>query len=151
MVMSEQNPGIGTIVVLALVGLLIGVAVIGVLIIPGLQPGLVITSSVVSTSASTSAKGPIVQVSIVPNSGSDTTLAGYSPDVIIVVIGINSTVTWTDDDVSPHTVTVPNNALDSGNLNRGQSFTYRFTSPDTYEYKCTYHPWMHGTVIAKNA
>ena len=100
----------------------------------------------VTTSTSTTALTQ-VQVSILPNAGTDTTSPGYSPQQIVVVIGVNNTVTWVNNDNVPHTVTAKDGSFDSGNLNPGQSFTYTFTKAGTYAYTCTYHSWMNGTVI----
>ncbi len=72
---------------------------------------------------------------------------GYSPSTITVVIGVNNTVRWVNNDTAPHTVTATDHSFDSGNLNPGDTWTYTFTKPGTYTYVCTYHPWMKGTVI----
>ncbi|MBI3859090.1 MAG: cupredoxin domain-containing protein [Thaumarchaeota archaeon] len=72
--------------------------------------------------------------------------AGYSPTTITVVIGMNSTITWANQDSAPHTVTARDGSFDSHNLDSGESFTYTFTQPGTYHYYCEYHPWMEGTV-----
>lgn len=91
---------------------------------------------------------------------------GYSPDSVTVVIGVNNTVTWTNDDSVDHTVTsvsVPAGAtaFDSGLLSpgagmpwqtpKGENFTQTFTVPGTYQYHCTQHAWMTGTVVVKEA
>ncbi len=91
---------------------------------------------------------------------------GYAPDSITVVIGVNNTVSWTNDDSVDHTVTsvsVPAGAtaFDSGLLSpgagmpwqtpKGENFTQTFTVPGTYEYHCTQHAWMTGTVVVKAA
>jgi plastocyanin len=86
-----------------------------------------------------------VRVSIIPGAGSYAT--GYAPDNITVVIGVNNTVVWTNNDNEPHTVTASDGSFDSGNMNPGATFTYTFTKPGTYRYICTYHPWMQGYVI----
>lgn len=85
-----------------------------------------------------------VNVSIIPGAGSYAT--GYDPDNITVVIGINNTVIWTNNDNEAHTVTASDGSFDSGNMNPGATFDYTFTTPGTYPYICTYHPWMHGYV-----
>ena len=85
-----------------------------------------------------------VHVSIFPGAASYAT--GYDPDNITVVIGVNNTVIWTNNDNEPHTVTASDGSFDSGNINPGATFTYTFTTPGTYTYICTYHPWMHGYV-----
>jgi plastocyanin len=91
---------------------------------------------------------------------------GYSPDSISVVIGVNNTVTWTNDDSVDHTVTsvsVPAGAtaFDSGLLSpgagmpwqtpKGENFTQTFSVPGTYQYHCMQHAWMTGTVVVKEA
>lgn len=76
----------------------------------------------------------------------------YHPATVVVVIGVNNTVEWINDDSASHTVTatsVPSGAqmFDSGNLAPGQTFNYTFTVPGNYTYHCRYHPWMVGTVV----
>lgn len=92
-----------------------------------------------------------VQVSIPQGSGTNTSLPGYSPATITVVIGVNNTVTWTNNDSSaPHTVTISSLGVDSGNMAAapaGAQYTYTFTKPGTYAITCDYHPWMKGTVV----
>ena len=85
-----------------------------------------------------------VHVSIIPGAASYGT--GYAPDNITVVVGINNTVIWTNNDNEPHTVTASDGSFNSGNMNPGVTFTYTFTKPGIYTYICTYHPWMHGYV-----
>jgi nitrite reductase (NO-forming) len=106
-----------------------------------------------STSASTSTSSSIFsgpQVSILSGSAANTTKTYYSPSTITVVIGVNNTVTWINKDNAPHTVTATGGNFDSGNLNSGQTWTHTFTTPGTYTYRCTYHPWMTGTIIVKS-
>ena len=70
----------------------------------------------------------------------------YSPQVIRVVLGVNSTVTWTSHSISYDSVTSRTGAFDSGPIPPGGTFTCTFTVPGTYEYYCVYHPWMSGEV-----
>ena len=90
-----------------------------------------------------------VTVGIALGSGTDTSSKGFSPDTLTVILGVNSTVVWTNNDRSPHTVTSDAGLFSSGNLAPGQAYSYTFTSPGTYQYHCTYHPWMVGTVVVK--
>ncbi|APH39599.1 cupredoxin domain-containing protein [Methanohalophilus halophilus] len=62
-----------------------------------------------------------------------------------IQISVGDTVTWTNEDSATHTVTGQN--FDSGNLGQGETFTYTFDEAGTYEYECTIHPSMTGTVI----
>ena len=90
-----------------------------------------------------------------------TTLFGYDPLSIKVVVGQNSTVVWTNADSAFHTATEVSGpqgtSFDSGCLS-GQgapcpsgsgssSFQFTFTVPGTYTYHCFYHSWMIGTVV----
>jgi copper-containing nitrite reductase len=107
------------------------------------------TTTTTAASGSSGSPPAAVHVSIPSGSGSDTSSAGYSPATITVVIGVNNTVTWMNDDSMPHTVTSVTKLFDSGNLNPGDMFSYTFTSPGTYLYFCSYHSWMKGTIIVK--
>lgn len=106
-----------------------------------------------TTSATTTSQGvpsgATVRVSIPLGSATNTGSVGYSPATITVVIGVNNTVVWTNSDNAPHTVTAVGKSFDSGNMNQGDTFSHTFTTPGTYQYACSYHPWMKGTVIVK--
>ncbi len=110
-----------------------------------------------TTSHTTGAPAGSVAVTIVPGAGTNTTNKGFTPNSITVVIGVNNTVVWTNNDASPHMVTADDGSFDSGNLapagngSPGGTYPYTFTKPGVYTYHCTYHPWMTGTVIVKAA
>jgi len=87
-----------------------------------------------------------VQVSIDQGSGTNVNLPGYSPTDIRVVIGVNNTVRWTNNDNMAHTVTATDGSFDSGNMNAGDSFVHTFNQTGTFAYICVYHHWMHGSV-----
>lgn len=67
------------------------------------------------------------------------------PPTLRVAAGM--TVTWTNRDAVPHTVTAHDGEFDSGQLVAGQSYSYRFDRPGTYAYHCHPHPTMTGTVV----
>lgn len=70
----------------------------------------------------------------------------YSPATITVTAG--TTVTWTNQDQDPHTVTSTNGGpLNSPALSNGQTFRYTFATPGHYDYLCTIHPFMTATVV----
>jgi plastocyanin len=77
----------------------------------------------------------------------------FSPKNITVVLGVNSTVTWVSHSISYDTVTGRGGTgggcgtgFSSCPIAPGQSFTYTFETPGTYQYYCEYHPWMVGSV-----
>ncbi len=104
-------------------------------------------SSSQAVGSKTSSSGSGVKASILNGAGTNQSSPGFSPGRIKLVIGVNNTVTWTNDDSSPHTVTATDKTFDSGNLNAEQSFTYTFNTPGTFNYICLYHSWMKGTVV----
>jgi plastocyanin len=72
----------------------------------------------------------------------------FSPATLSVPVG--SKVTWTNMDAAPHTVTVSSGPVkfSSPTLQKGDSFTYTFTTAGTYNYYCAVHPQMTAKVIA---
>lgn len=111
------------------------------------------TQSTSATANASSASGNpppvIVKVSIAPGASTNNTSPGYSPVQITVVIGVNNTVAWTNNDRAIHTVTAHDNSFDSGDLSPGQTYTHTFTQVGTFTYSCKYHSWMHGSVIVE--
>jgi plastocyanin len=70
----------------------------------------------------------------------------FAPGTATVKAG--TTVTWTNQDQDPHTVTSMNGGpLQSPPLTNGQSFRFTFTKPGRFDYLCTIHPFMTGTVV----
>ncbi len=73
----------------------------------------------------------------------------YDPQVIDVTVG--TTIAWDNIDSTVHTVTsgqVPeaDGLFDSEMMSAGDSFEFTFTEIGSYDYYCTFHPWMVGTV-----
>ncbi|HUI00786.1 MAG TPA: cupredoxin domain-containing protein [Nitrososphaerales archaeon] len=119
------------------------------------------SSSTTTTTSSSSTAPPANALPIIMpkgaggNSTSTAAISGFSPGNVTVVIGVNNTLTWTNDDVSAHTVTstaVPNGAatFNSGIISSGQTYTMTFTVPGVYKYDCSLHLWMKGEVIVKS-
>ncbi len=73
----------------------------------------------------------------------------YYPQDVTVVLGVNSTVVWVSHSLAYDTVTGANGTFASGSIPPGGTFSYTFTAPGTYSYRCIYHPWMTGTVVVK--
>jgi len=70
----------------------------------------------------------------------------FSPQNIRVVIGVNNTVTWVSKSISYDSATSSDGIFDSGTIQPGHTFSYTFTQPGEYDYRCTYHLWMTGSV-----
>src|SRR5215211_8684618 len=87
-------------------------------------------------------------VSIVPGASTLTTDA-FSPNPIQV--GVGTSVTWTNNDVEPHTVNAGENATPSGLFDSyippAGIFQHTFTEVGEYPYFCILHPNMVGIVV----
>ncbi|WP_018680652.1 cupredoxin domain-containing protein [Actinokineospora enzanensis] len=69
----------------------------------------------------------------------------FAPAQVRVKVG--TTVTWTNGDTEPHTVTSNGNGpLKSPTMNTGETYKYTFTVPGRFEYLCTIHPFMTAAV-----
>jgi plastocyanin len=93
------------------------------------------------------------QVSVTSGSSTKSDDA-YDPNPVEAKVG--DTVTWTNDDTQPHTVTSGSNGKPDGkfdsspNMNPmlapGQTFEHTFEEAGEYPYYCAVHPAMVGTV-----
>lgn len=97
------------------------------------------------TTAQTSAEAGEKVVISNPFSSSTDTGKTFHPPYVKVVIGINNTVTWVNEDTAAHTVTSVKMLFDA-TIQPMQTFSYVFTKPGIYEYTCRLHPWMSGAV-----
>ena len=73
----------------------------------------------------------------------------YDPEILDITVG--TTVAWDNVDTTVHTVTSgiapeTDGIFDSGMMSAGDVFEFTFTDAGTYDYFCTFHPWMVGTV-----
>ncbi len=69
----------------------------------------------------------------------------FSPRTLTVAAG--TTVTWTNRDDVPHTVASVDKKFSSPMLDTDESFSRVFVEPGTYDYFCSMHPRMTGTVL----
>ena len=73
----------------------------------------------------------------------------FTPTDVTVAAG--TTVTWTNRDVMPHTVSAGNGpgGFASDGLDTGKTFSHRFDRVGRFSYFCALHPRMQGVVIVK--
>jgi plastocyanin len=68
---------------------------------------------------------------------------------LIITVPVNTTIIWTNKDANSHTVTSNDNSFDSGNITTNGTYSHQFTSAGTYQYHCSIHSNMTGTVIVQ--
>ena len=71
----------------------------------------------------------------------------FTPTALTVTAG--TTVTWTNDDDTPHTVREKDGKFKSAALDTDDRFSQTFAAPGEYEYFCSIHPRMVGKIIVK--
>jgi len=72
----------------------------------------------------------------------------FNPSTITVKSG--ETITWINRDEEPHTiVSVGKKFQKSSALDTDQKFTITAGAPGTYEYFCSVHPKMTGTIVVE--
>jgi plastocyanin len=73
----------------------------------------------------------------------------FTPAALTVTAG--TTVTWKNEDDSPHRIGDKNGTFKSAALDTDDSFSHTFAAPGEYPYICTIHPYMVGKIIVKPA
>jgi len=73
----------------------------------------------------------------------------FAPQRIVVKAG--TTITWINADDAPHTVVSTAKLFRSSALDTTDKFSFTFATPGTYEYFCSLHPHMTGTVVVEAA
>ena len=69
--------------------------------------------------------------------------------VVSLEIAAGTTVTWTNRDDVPHTVVSVKKLFKSPALDTGEHFSYTFADAGTFDYYCSVHPRMTGTIVVK--
>jgi len=73
----------------------------------------------------------------------------FSPQTLTIKAGTK--VTWTNRDDIPHTVASTTKAFKSPALDTDDSYSFTFTTAGSYEYFCSLHPHMTGTIVVQAA
>jgi len=91
-------------------------------------------------------------VTISPGSSVPSNGKFFVPETLTVSKG--TTVTWTNEDTTLHTVTSGSpeagnsgTEFDSSYLAAGKTFQHPFNTAGTFDYYCTLHPFMKGKVV----
>jgi nitrite reductase (NO-forming) len=91
-------------------------------------------------------------VTISPGSSVPSNGKFFVPETLTVSKG--TTVTWTNEDTTLHTVTSGSpeagnsgTEFDSSYLAAGKTFQHPFNTAGTFDYYCTLHPYMKGKVV----
>jgi plastocyanin len=83
-----------------------------------------------------------------PVAANTVSIKNFAFDPPSITVKAGTTVTWTNADQDPHTVTSDGKSgpLNSKPLNQGDTYQYTFAQAGTFSYLCTIHPFMTATV-----
>lgn len=84
-------------------------------------------------------------VEIVKGSSSPDITRPFMPAAVSVREG--TTITWTNEDNTIHTVTEADNKFDSQLIQAGAKWQHTFDEEGKFDYYCMLHPWMKGKVV----
>jgi plastocyanin len=90
-------------------------------------------------------------VVIIPEGAGENLHIGFDPAKITIVIGVNNTVVWKNEDNDWHTAHSNIPEFNSGLIESGASFTHVFERAGIFPYHCDPHPWMTGLVIVESS
>jgi plastocyanin len=69
----------------------------------------------------------------------------FAPATLTIHAG--GTVTWTNHDEEPHTVAAVDGSFHSPGMGTGATYSHTFPTAGKFDYVCSIHPMMHGTVV----
>jgi plastocyanin len=81
------------------------------------------------------------------NNGNTVSIKNFAFSVGTLTVASGTTVTWTNNDGTTHTVTADDNSFDSGNIAPGGTFSHKFTSAGTVAYHCAIHTSMKASIV----
>jgi amicyanin len=102
------------------------------------MPGM--PSSPASTSATT-ADAPA------PQGGTAISISDFKFNPATLTVPVGTTVTWTNQDEEPHTIAAKDGSFHSPGMDTHGTYSFTFTTPGSYDYICSIHPFMAGTVV----
>jgi amicyanin len=71
----------------------------------------------------------------------------FNPQRLTIKAG--TTVAWTNKDDIPHAIAAVNKQFKSKALDTDDAYSFTFATPGTYEYFCSLHPHMTGTIVVE--
>ena len=71
----------------------------------------------------------------------------FSPAEITIAKG--ETVTWTNEDSSPHQIASDNGKFQGPSFSKGQTYSFTFNDTGAFPYHCAIHPMMKGNIVVK--
>ena len=75
------------------------------------------------------------------------TIDGFEFRPAVVTVHVGDVVEWRNSDPVPHTATAKDAVLDSPEIAAGSTFRFTAGKKGRFDYICTLHPTMKGTLV----
>ena len=82
-----------------------------------------------------------------PQGGTAVAIADFKFNPATLTVPVGTTVTWTNQDEEPHTLAAKDGSFHSPGIDTHGTYSFTFTTPGSYDYICSIHPFMTGTVV----
>jgi plastocyanin len=119
---------------------------IGAFVALTLTLGACSSSPSASPAASPGGEAPSAAPASGGGSGQAVTIKGFAFGPTSISVAVGTTVTWTNEDGAPHTVTFDSGGVASDTLATGATYSRTFDAAGTFAYHCAIHPSMTGSV-----
>jgi amicyanin len=105
------------------------------------MPGMSGMQSPPASASATTADSPA------PQGGTAVAITDFKFNPATLTVPVGSTVTWTNQDEEPHTIAAKDGSFHSPGMDTHGTYSFTFTTPGSYDYICSIHPFMTGTVV----
>ena len=82
-----------------------------------------------------------------PQGGTAVSISDFKFNPATLTVPVGTTVTWTNQDEEPHTLAAKDGSFHSPGIDTHGTYSFTFTTPGSYDYICSIHPFMTGTVV----
>ncbi|WP_396918549.1 cupredoxin family copper-binding protein [Mycolicibacterium sp.] len=82
-----------------------------------------------------------------PVAGTEVRIDNFAFVPATLTVKRGETVTWTNHDEEPHTVASGDGSFHSPGMDANGTYSFTFSTPGSFDYICSIHPFMRGTVV----
>lgn len=90
---------------------------------------------------------PSAPPSVSPVAGTTVEIDDFAFVPATLTIKRGDAVTWINRDEEPHTVADSGGSFRSPGMGANGTYSFTFSTPGTFDYICTIHTFMRGTVV----
>jgi plastocyanin len=96
------------------------------------------------------ARAPIARAADAAPGGAKVSIDMFAFTPEAITINAGDSVTWTNDDGSPHGVKYADGSAGNDYMMPGAAYTRRFDNAGTFDYACPIHPYMTGRIVVRD-